>query len=181
MGKKWKNHSNFEHFSATYAPPLKKGTFGRSVHRSVSRTCPCRLRHLQICQTRLSRGRVRSPIVCVLYVQSSGSCEQVLEFVLMYLAGICSKMPPKCIVAGCSNTTKDGVSLHLLKLFPKDVIIRKLWTASKPKVKLTRAKWLYPATPCSVICSAHSPARRGLKPDAVPIYLSSNFIVMTKY
>lgn len=51
----------------------------------------------------------------------------------MYLAGICSKMPSKCIVAGCSNTTKDGMSLHL---FPKDVKIRKLWTASKPKVKL---------------------------------------------
>ena len=42
-------------------------------------------------------------------------------------------MPTRCIGAGCSNTKKDGVSLHM---FPKDPATRRLWTA---KVKLTIA------------------------------------------
>ena len=59
-------------------------------------------------------------------------------------------MPTRCIVGGCSNTSKDGVSLHR---FPKDAALRKVWTA---KVKLTRAMWTGPSD-SSVICSAHFP------------------------
>ena len=46
-------------------------------------------------------------------------------------------MPSRCVAAGCSNTTKDGVSLHR---FPSDPKYRRIiiWTT---KVKLTRAKW----------------------------------------
>ena len=87
-------------------------------------------------------------------------------------------MPTRCIVAGCSNTSKDGVSLHF---FPRDEKIRKLWTA---RVKLSRADWSGP-TDSSAVCSAHfsaedfedpglyaqfnlkKPARR-LKETAVP-------------
>ena len=43
-------------------------------------------------------------------------------------------MPSRCVAAGCSNTTKDGVSLHR---FPSDPKYRRIWTT---KVKLTRAK-----------------------------------------
>ena len=57
-------------------------------------------------------------------------------------------MPCRCVVAGCSNTTKEGVSLHR---FPPDPKYRRIWTAS---VKLTRAKWSGP-TEHSMICSAH--------------------------
>ena len=57
-------------------------------------------------------------------------------------------MPQRCIVAGCSNTTKDGYSLHC---FPRDPKVRKIWTQ---KVKTTRAKWSGP-TESSVVCSAH--------------------------
>ena len=59
-----------------------------------------------------------------------------------------SIMPPKCVAAGCSNTTKDGVSLHR---FPSDSKYRRIWTT---KVKLARAKWLGP-TEHSFLCSAH--------------------------
>ena len=55
-------------------------------------------------------------------------------------------MPTRCIVAGCSNTTKEDVSLHK---FPKDVTLRKIWTS---KVKLTRGQWTG-HTDTSVICS----------------------------
>ena len=57
-------------------------------------------------------------------------------------------MPTRCIVAGCSNTPKDGVRLHR---FPKDPALRKIWAA---KVRLTRANWDGPS-PTSVICSDH--------------------------
>ena len=57
-------------------------------------------------------------------------------------------MPTRCIVAGCSNTTKEGVSLHKI---PKDEHMRKVWTS---RVKLTRAKWDGPSE-SSVICSDH--------------------------
>ena len=43
-----------------------------------------------------------------------------------------SKMPARCIVAGCSNTSKYSVSLHV---FPKDDNHRRIWT-SKVKVLL---------------------------------------------
>ncbi|XP_054760837.1 THAP domain-containing protein 10-like [Lytechinus pictus] len=57
-------------------------------------------------------------------------------------------MPNRCIVAGCSNTPKDDVSLHR---FPKDENLRKLWIS---KVKLTRADWRGPSD-WSTICSDH--------------------------
>ena len=87
-----------------------------------------------------------------------------------------SKMPTRCIVAGCSNTYKEGVSLHS---FPKDANLRRIWTA---KVKLTRAHWNSPSD-SSVVCSDHFDAsdfeeglwaqfglkkQKRLKPDAIP-------------
>ena len=86
-------------------------------------------------------------------------------------------MPRRCVVAGCSNTAKEGVSLHS---FPKDEHFRKLWTQ---KVKLTRADWDGPS-PFSFVCSAHFPEDafeaglhsrfgikrlRRLKLDAIPV------------
>ncbi|XP_041463201.1 uncharacterized protein LOC121414191 [Lytechinus variegatus] len=85
-------------------------------------------------------------------------------------------MPARCIVGGCSNTTKDGASLHL---FPKDANLRRIWVS---KVKLTRANWSGPSD-WSVVCSSHfedadfddglhaafgMKRTRRLKPDAVP-------------
>ena len=57
-------------------------------------------------------------------------------------------MPTRCIVAGCSNTPSEGVSLHR---FPKDEALRNIWAS---KVRLTRAKWFGPST-ISMICSDH--------------------------
>ena len=57
-------------------------------------------------------------------------------------------MPSRCVTAGCSNSTKDGISLHR---FPSDPKYRRIWTT---KVKLTRAKWLGP-TEHSFLCCAH--------------------------
>ena len=57
-------------------------------------------------------------------------------------------MPNRCIVAGCSGTSKDDVSLHR---FPKEENLRKIWTS---KVKLTRADWHGPSD-YSTICSNH--------------------------
>ena len=57
-------------------------------------------------------------------------------------------MPTRCILAGCSNTTKEGVSLHN---FPNDENMRKVWTS---RVKLSRKKWDGPSKR-SVICSDH--------------------------
>ena len=57
-------------------------------------------------------------------------------------------MPSRCIAAGCSNTSKDGVSLHF---FPRDPNLRKIWAA---KIKLTRGNWAGPSD-SSVVCSAH--------------------------
>ena len=86
-------------------------------------------------------------------------------------------MTKRCIMAGCSNTPKDGVSLHL---FPRDEKVQQMWT---PKVKLARANWSGPSE-TSVVCSAHfkeddfidtrlyslfgMPKRRLLKSSAVP-------------
>ena len=57
-------------------------------------------------------------------------------------------MPSRCVAAGCSNTTKYGVSLPRFPSYPK---YRRIWTT---KVKLTRAKWSGP-TEHSFLCSAH--------------------------
>uniref|UniRef100_UPI00358FB14E uncharacterized protein isoform X2 n=1 Tax=Myxine glutinosa TaxID=7769 RepID=UPI00358FB14E len=97
-------------------------------------------------------------------------------------------MPARCIVAGCSNTYKNGVSMHG---FPQDAAVRKIWIA---KVKLTRAKWQGP-TVSSVICSAHfeddsyntglysqfgmSKLKR-LKANAIPTRIEGNSNLMEK-
>ena len=96
-----------------------------------------------------------------------------------------SRIPPPCIVADCSNITKDGFNLHC---FPSDPKFRRIWTT---KVKLTRAEWSGP-TKHSVICSAHfepscferNPNEKYLqfgirfqamlRPDAVPIIFSTS-------
>ena len=56
-------------------------------------------------------------------------------------------MPSRCVAAGCSNTTKDGVSLHRFLSDPK---YTRIWTT---KVKLTRAKWSGPTE--TLILIAH--------------------------
>ena len=55
-------------------------------------------------------------------------------------------MPSRCVAAGCSNTTRDGVSLHRFPSDPKCI-----WMTN---VKLTRAKWSG-LTEHSFLCSAH--------------------------
>ncbi|XP_061900366.1 uncharacterized protein LOC133648361 isoform X1 [Entelurus aequoreus] len=57
-------------------------------------------------------------------------------------------MPSRCVAVGCSNTTKEGVSLHT---FPRNKKMRKVWTA---QIKLTRAEWDGPSER-SVVCSDH--------------------------
>ena len=57
-------------------------------------------------------------------------------------------MPNRCIVGKCSNTTKDGFTLHT---FPKDEKTRRLWTRF---VQNTRADFKAPSA-TSVICSGH--------------------------
>ena len=95
-------------------------------------------------------------------------------------------MVKTCVAAGCSNTNKDGVSLHK---FPQDRAqdrtLRKKWI---DQVKRHRDKW--EPTDYSVLCSQHfekscfmpSPAlmlslgvgkkKPFLKPDAVPTIFS---------
>ena len=59
-------------------------------------------------------------------------------------------MPKRCIVAGCSKTSKDGVSLFR---FPREDSLRQKWTA---QVKRTRLKWGGPSDSTScVVCSDH--------------------------
>lgn len=87
-------------------------------------------------------------------------------------------MGRSCAVWGCSNTTKNGVSLFQ---FPKGAKLRNTWTA---QVKKTRAMWKGP-TANSAVCSEHfSPEcfditsatakklgfkmKARLKPDAIP-------------
>ena len=60
-----------------------------------------------------------------------------------------SIIPSRCVAAGCSNTTKDGVSLHRFLSDPK---YRRIWTT---EVKLTRAKWSRLMTEHSFLCSVH--------------------------
>ena len=70
----------------------------------------------------------------------------------LYLVVFCGKlltiMGRYCIVWGCSNTNKNGVSLFQ---FPKEMKLRKVWTT---QVKKTRAKWKGP-TANSAVCSEH--------------------------
>ncbi|XP_074802613.1 LOW QUALITY PROTEIN: uncharacterized protein LOC141983405 [Natator depressus] len=57
-------------------------------------------------------------------------------------------MPARCVVARCSNTTQDGVSLFK---FPKDPHVRSLWDRF---VRMKRADWRG-GHDRSLICSAH--------------------------
>ena len=57
-------------------------------------------------------------------------------------------MPHRCVAGGCSNTRKDGVSLHL---WPEDPRFARLWTNA---VKNTRSDFTNP-TSSSRLCSAH--------------------------
>ena len=87
-------------------------------------------------------------------------------------------MGKRCVVAGCSNTHKDGVSLFK---FPSDKKLRREWIR---QVQRTRAKWKDPGE-YSCVCSAHFAEdyfqaissmcqkvglkmKQMLKPDAVP-------------
>uniref|UniRef100_A0A8C3HPC3 THAP domain-containing protein 1 n=1 Tax=Chrysemys picta bellii TaxID=8478 RepID=A0A8C3HPC3_CHRPI len=57
-------------------------------------------------------------------------------------------MPARCVVARCSNTTQDGVSLFK---FPRDPHVRSLWDRF---VRMKRADWRG-GHDRSLICSAH--------------------------
>ena len=97
----------------------------------------------------------------------------------MFTGVHCRSMGRRCIVAGCSNTTKVGVSLHK---FPSDGRIRKQWIS---EVKKTRVDWKKPSA-YSLVCSDHFTEdcfermaeklglkrKRVLKPDAVPTIFS---------
>ena len=58
------------------------------------------------------------------------------------------KMPHRCIAGGCSNTRKDGVSLHQ---WPDNPKFLRLWTNA---VKNTRSDFSNP-TKSTKLCSAH--------------------------
>ena len=87
-------------------------------------------------------------------------------------------MGKRCVVAGCSNSHKDGVSLFK---FPTDKKLRRQWTR---QIERTRAKWSGPSEH-SCVCSAHftqdclqemssvskkvgMKMKQMLKPEAVP-------------
>lgn len=57
-------------------------------------------------------------------------------------------MPKECVVGGCSNMPKDGVSFHS---FPKDDDLRRVWVKA---VESTRKFWKGPSKH-TVICSDH--------------------------
>ena len=57
-------------------------------------------------------------------------------------------MVGRCIVGGCGNTVRPGISLHRFPLAPA---LRRLWVSS---VKTTRKDWNAPSQR-SLVCSAH--------------------------
>lgn len=88
-----------------------------------------------------------------------------------------SRMPSRCVAAGCSNAHRDGVSLYR---FPKDPVLRAKWVK---QVRRTRARWN--PSDSSVLCNNHftddcfEPSYsiaaqlgmkrpRRLKPDVIP-------------
>ena len=93
-------------------------------------------------------------------------------------------MPQSCVAALCSRGTKDGVSLHA---FPKDAVLRKLWTRA---VRVHWAKW-DGSTERSTLCSLNfakdcyeqeaqlrirlGPSRKKLilKPGSLPTFFPS--------
>lgn len=56
-------------------------------------------------------------------------------------------MPHRCVAGGCSNTAKDGVSLHG---WPTNAQLSRQWTSA---VRNTRAN--FNQTPSSKLCSRH--------------------------
>uniref|UniRef100_A0A1X7TQ31 THAP-type domain-containing protein n=1 Tax=Amphimedon queenslandica TaxID=400682 RepID=A0A1X7TQ31_AMPQE len=92
-----------------------------------------------------------------------------------------------CIVGGCSNTTRDGISLHK---FPSNILTRRQWIL---KVKKTRADWKKPSA-FSEVCSDHFSEdcfesiadklglrmKRILKPNAIPTIFKSRPYNKTK-
>ena len=88
-----------------------------------------------------------------------------------------STMPHRCVAGRCSNTTKDGVSLHS---WPSNPQYARVWTRA---VRNTRAD--FSPSPSSKLCSAHFTEdcfedqtviarslglsmKKTLKPEAVP-------------
>ena len=74
-------------------------------------------------------------------------------------------MPSRCVAAGCSNTTKDSVSLHR---FPSDPKYRRIWTT---KVKHSYVEHSYFEQTCFER-DLHSQFGMAYKtmllPDAIP-------------
>ena len=66
-------------------------------------------------------------------------------------------MGRRCIVAGCSNTTRNGVSLYK---FPREVQMRKQWTL---QVRRIRADWKEPSAYSVVDCFECMAEKIGLK------------------
>ena len=119
---------------------LRSAPQNSSISGSLSHVTP------HVTMWRHTQNQADSRRLIVTYVTCMFDCWCSLSGEFQWISK--GKMPARCVVAGCSNTTKDGVSLHL---FPKDENTRRLW---KTKVKLTRANWSGPSE-SSVICSAH--------------------------
>ena len=169
-------------FTTCYAPPFKKVEFSELQVTWPLMSSPERdslrvdwldvVRRIKYVQMHCAHLFAISLIVLI---------PVIVSWKFLRVLALLSKMPARCIVAGYSNTTKDGVSLHV---FPKDENLRRIWTS---KVKLTRGNWKSPSD-TSVICSAHFEDSdfdhglysllslkklRRLKPDAVPIIKSN--------
>ena len=77
-------------------------------------------------------------------------------------------MPSRCIVAGCSNTTK-GVSLHK---FPKKEIVRRIWTAAPALQRRCYVQHRWLAEPAAaklhdLAMASAAPGRFGFRLEAV--------------
>ena len=68
-------------------------------------------------------------------------------FVILFGKDITYTMVNRCVVGGCSNTNKDGVTCHR---FPKEKSARQKWERF---VQSTRKNWK--CTDHSIICGAH--------------------------
>lgn len=64
------------------------------------------------------------------------------------MRSVVTSMGKRCVVAGCSNSHKDGVSLFK---FPTNKSLRRLWIR---QVQRTRAQWSGPSE-YSCVCRAH--------------------------
>ena len=69
---------------------------------------------------------------------------------LLYLDERCDyTMPNECVIGGCKNMPKKGVSFHE---FPNDPVVREKWVKA---VKAMRKYWKG-STVHTVVCSNHS-------------------------